>query len=177
MKRIVDLMFRDLFTTEFSELLESWALIFAIVPFGALIFSGMYFGQFILDSTILGVLLMFIVPLAGFAVLVTIRKAIAEGRGESRPRRPSILPESTAKVEGVLVVVQLEAVGDKKPMYTLRRMDALENMYVQKGYATSVTELWEQVGAEYPDVNWTRIVEEPPKSLAASMKRKETQSA
>ena len=177
MKRIVDLVFRDLFTTEFSELLDSWALIFAIVPFGGLIFGGMYVGQFVLDSTILGVLLMFLFPLAGFAVLVTIRRAIAERRLDSRPRRASILPEPAVKAESVLVVVQIEAVGDNKPMYALRRLDALENMYVQKGYAASVAELWGQVGAEYPDVDWTQVVAEPPRSLAASMQRKETQSA
>jgi hypothetical protein len=173
MKRIVNLVFHDLFTREFSELLDSWALIFAIVPFGALIFSGMWVGQFVLDSTGLGVLLMFVFPLIGFAILYAVRKAIATAR---IPPMPTLEVEMAK--ESTLVVVRIEGSADdgKRPMYALRRLDAIENMYVQKGYAPSVAELRSQVAGKYPDVDWNHIVAEPTKSLAASMQRSEARS-
>ena len=165
MKRIVNLVFHDLFTREFSELLDSWALIFAIVPFGALIFGGMYVGQFLLDSTGLGVLLMFVFPLIGFAALYGVRRAMLTGGGVAVPR-------AAIETEAALVVVRIEGTdGGKRPMYALRRQDALENMYVQKGYASSVSDLRDQVAGKYPDVDWNHIVAEPTKSLAASMQR------
>lgn len=178
MKRIVDLVFRDLFTSEFSELLDSWALIFAIVPFGALIFCGMYVGQFILDSTRMGIALMFLFPLAGFALLYGIRKAVATPRSAPIPMQEEPLPTSEMKSEPALVVVRIEGSSEsgRRPMYALRRMDALENSYVQKGYAPSIIELRTQVGAQFTDVDWNHIVAEPPRSLAAAMQRKETLS-
>jgi hypothetical protein len=179
MKRIVDRLFRDLFTSEFSELLDSWALIFAIIPFGALIFCGMYVGQFLLDSTRLGIVLMFVFPLAGFAALYGVRKSLATNRQAqlSIPEEP--VPTLAKKTDSPLVVVRSEGSSEtgRRTMYSLRRMDALENMYVQKGYAASVTELRTQVGAQFPEVDWNHIVAEPPRSLTAAMQRKEPQDA
>ena len=175
MKRIVNLVFHDLFTREVSELMDSWALIFAIVPFGALTFYGMYVGQFILDSTGLGVLLMFIFPLVGFALLYSVRKSIATHRAEAMPAEQA----EVIDIEPRLVVVRIEGTGEdgKRPMYALRRVDAIENMYVQKGYAESVSDLRAQVAGKYPAVDWSHIVEEPTKSLSASMQRTEEQPA
>ena len=178
MKRIVDLVFRDLFTSEFSELLDSWALIFAIVPFGALIFCGMYVGQFILDSTRMGIVLMFLFPLAGFAVLYGVRKAVAANRSAAIVPPADRFPSAEKTSEAALVVVRIEGSSEngRPPMYALRRIDALENSYVQKGYAPSIVELRMQVGAQFTDVDWNHIVAEPPRSLVASMQRKETLS-
>lgn len=177
MKRIFHLVIKDLFTSEFNDLLDSWALIFAIVPFGALIFCGMYVGQFLFDSTALGVVLMFAFPLVGFAFLYAVRQAFATRKSGAISGRKAGIASEEAESETRLVIVRLEAqAGDgKRPMYALRRPDALENMYVQKGHAPSVAELRAQVGAQYPDVDWNHIVAEPPKSLTASMQRKEAQ--
>lgn len=172
MKRIVDLVFRDLLTSEFSELLDSWALIFAIVPFGALIFCGMYVGQFILDSTGLGVLLMFVFPLVGFAALCGIRKAIMPQKATPvAPIQNKPLPKAAVESEAALVVVRAESENGKRVTYALRRMDALENPYVQKGSAASVADLKMQFGDIYPEVDWNQIVPEPPKNLQASLQR------
>jgi hypothetical protein len=179
MKWIVNLVFKDLLTQDFSELLESWALMFAIVPFGALIFCGMYVGQFILNSTVLGVLLMFVFPVIGFAVLYAIRKAIATSKNTVRPARQAAPDKAEVKLDSPLVVVRIEGTSEngKRPMYTLRRMNALENVYVQKGMASSVAALRAEFGEQYPDIEWSHIVADPPKSLATSMQRTEGHTA
>jgi hypothetical protein len=177
MKRIVDLLFRDLLTREFSELLDSWALIFAIVPFGALIFCGMWIGQFKLDSTMLGIVLMFVFPLIGFALLYAVRKSMADSRRGTRPARSASPAEASVKADVALVVVRIEPSSETghRTMYTLRRTDALENTYVQKGYAASVADLKAQLADTYTGVDWNHQVADPPKSLAAAMQRKEAQ--
>lgn len=178
MKRIIDLVVRDLFTSEFSELLDSWALIFAIVPFGALIFCGMYIGQFILDSTWLGVLLMFLFPLIGFALLYGIRKAVMPAKNRvSTPIESKPTAAKEKESEAPLVVVRVENENGKRTTYALRRMDALENPYVQKGSAPSVADLKMQFEDLYPEVDWNQIVAEPPKNLTASMQRNGVHSA
>lgn len=178
MKRIIDLVVRDLFTSEFSELLDSWALIFAIVPFGALIFCGMYIGQFILDSTWLGVVLMFLFPLIGFALLCAIRKGITTARRRvSTPIEPIPAPAKEKEAEAPLVVVRVESENGKRTTYALRRTDALENPYVQKGSAPSVADLRIQFEDLYPEVDWNQVVPEPTKNLTASMQRNSARSA
>ncbi len=178
MKRIFDLVFRDLFVGDFSELLDSWALLFAIVPFGALIFCGMYVGQFVLNSMLLGIVLMFVFPLLGFALLVGIRKTLATRQDRALPAHKEAQANVEATLDSPLVVVRIEASSESgnRPKYTLRRMNALENLYVQKGFAASVYELEAEFGEQYPEVDWTRIVADPPKSLATSMQRTEGHS-
>lgn len=178
MKWNVNLVFKDLLLRDFNELLDSWALIFAIVPFGALIFCGMYIGQFILDSTVLGILLMFVFPLAGFALLYFVRKAITASKGPIRPALNKTAAKAETELHSPLVVVRIEGSSetDHRPLYTLRRMNALENMYVQKGSAASVSELQAQFGAQYKDVDWSHIVADPPKSLTTSLQRAEGRS-
>ena len=165
--------FRDLLTRDFSDLLDSWVLIFAIVPFGALIFCGMYVGQFILGSTLIGVLLMFVFPLLGFAFLYTIRKKYAPGRdtGAGFGYAASTKPEVIAQSPMVVVYLEASSETDMQPMFTLRRLNALGNAYLQQGLAPSVIELQEQVGDQSPGVNWTNVVSAPPKSLTGTLPR------
>lgn len=170
---------RDLLIQDFSDLLDSWVLIFAIVPFGALIFCGMYVGQFILGSTLIGVLLMFVFPLLGFAMLYGMRKKYAPGRDAGAGFGYAASPKPEVIAQSPMVVVYLEASSenDMPPMFTLRRMNALENAYIQQGLAPSVIELQEQVGEQYPGVNWTNVVPEPPKSLTGSLPHADARSA
>jgi len=62
-------------------------------------------------------------------------------------------------------------------MFTLRRLNALGNAYFQKGLAPSVIELQEQVGGQYPNVNWSNVVPEPPKNLTATLPRADARPA
>jgi hypothetical protein len=179
MKWIINLLFGDMLTKDINELLDSWALIFAIVPFGALIFCGMYVGQFILDSTVLGVVLMFVFPLVAFALLYYLRTMAAAQKNGGSPSRTAAPLKAEASLEAPMVVVCIAGSGEgaEEPMYTLRRKNALENAYVQKGYASSVIELQEQFGAVYKDVDWNHVVEEPPRNLTASLQRSDARAA
>jgi hypothetical protein len=179
MKWIVSLVLRDFINRDLNELLDSWALIFAIVPFGALIFCGMYVGQFILDSTVLGVVLMFVFPLAAFALLYYARQSAAARKGSPQPAATPAGMRGNPDLQTLMVVVCIAgAIEDgQEPMYTLRRANALENMYVQQGYAPTVEQLKEQVGDKYRNVDWTHVVEEPPRNLTASLQRSDARSA
>ncbi|MCW3095492.1 MAG: hypothetical protein JWL77_1110 [Chthonomonadaceae bacterium] len=180
MKWIINLLFGDMLTRDINELLDSWALIFAIVPFGALIFCGMYVGQFILDSTMLGVVLMFVFPLVAFAVLYYLRKMVARRKNRVRPSRKTMAAAQAAlDLQSPLVVVCIPGSKENghEQRYALRRENAIENAYVQMGNAPSIGELKAQFGAQYTDVDWTYIVEEPAKDLTASLQRTEARPA
>jgi len=171
--------FQDMLTQDFSDLLDSWVLIFAIVPFGALIFCGMYVGQFILGSTLIGVLLMFVFPLLGFAFLYAMRRKYAPGKdnlaafGYSAPSKL----DNSGPQPMVVVYLAGSPETDMQPMFTLRRLNALGNAYFQQGLAPSVVELQEQVGEQYPHVNWSNVVPDPPKNLTATLPRADARSA